>query len=170
MKKSKIVAGISALAISLSAFSAPQVLASETNTQQAGGIQVPESSPEISFESSNGTEIIPEETIVFTADDWDEGTTIRNAYIQLEPGYSTPLWDVEHDVNEDGAPQVTITAPETPEEQITADPLDYGEYLVRIRTSKWNDVYFTVNFVEEYTPEEESIWDRLTQLSSNLSS
>ena len=83
---------------------------------------------------------------------------------------STTLWDVERSTSEDGAPQVIITAPTEPEEQSTSTPQEYGEYLVHIRTSNWNSVYFNINFVEERTPEEESIWDRLTQLSSNLSS
>lgn len=170
MKKSKIVAGISALAISFSAFSAPQVLAQEPGNEPVTEEEKQQGAQEISFADSDGAEILPEETLTFTADDWEPGIEMRNAYIELAPGVSTTLWDVERSTSEDGAPQVIITAPTEPEEQSTSTPQEYGEYLVHIRTSNWNSVYFNINFVEERTTEEESIWDRLIQLSSNLSS
>lgn len=152
MTTRKFAAGIAAIALSLGTITAPQVLAQEPGTEPVTDEEIQEGLKDMSFQSSDGTEILPGETITLTADTVAEGVEIRNAYVELSPGYSTTKWDVDKGVNEEGLPTLTITAPDAPEEQ-TGEIMDYGEYLVHIRTSNWNSAYFTINFVEEKTPE-----------------
>ncbi len=152
MKFRKMTAGVAAATIALAGLTAPQVLAQEPGTEPVTDEEIAQGLEEISFESSEGTEFLPNETITLTADEVGEGIKIRNAYIELAPGVSTTKWDIDRDVTEEGLPTLTITAPDAPEEQY-GEPLDYGTYTVHIRTSNWNSYKFDIEFVEEKTPE-----------------
>lgn len=148
-----MTAGVAAATIALAGLTAPQALAQEPGTEPVTDEEIAEGLKEVSFESSEGTEFLPGETITpLTADRVGEDIEIRNAYIELSPGVSTAQWDVKRGVNEEGLPTLTITAPDAPEEQY-GEPLDYGTYTVHIRTSNWNSYKFDIEFVEKKTPE-----------------
>lgn len=148
----KMTAGVAAATIALAGLTAPQALAQEPGTEPVTGEEIAEGLKEVSFESSEGTEFLPGETITLTADKVGEDIEIRNAYIELAPGVSTVKWDIQRGVNEEGLPTLTITAPDAPGEQF-GERLDYGTYTVHLRTSKWNSYKFDIEFVEEKTPE-----------------
>ena len=152
MKFRKMTAGVAAATIALAGLTAPQALAQEPGTEPVTDEEIAEGLKEVSFESSEGTEFLPGETITLTADRVGEDIEIRNAYIELSPGVSTAQWDVKRGVNEEGLPTLTITAPDAPGEQF-GERLDYGTYTVHLRTSKWNSYKFDIEFVEEKTPE-----------------
>lgn len=152
MKFRKMTAGVAAATIALAGLTAPQALAQEPGTEPVTDEEIAEGLKEVSFESSEGTEFLPGETITLTADRVGEDIEIRSAYIELAPGFSTVKWGVKRDVNDAGLPTLTITAPEAPENQ-SGDVLNYGTYTVHIRTSNWNSYKFDIEFVEEKTPE-----------------
>ena len=152
MKLRTLTAGVAATTIALAGLTAPQALAAEPGTEPVTEDELNQGLEEISFESSEGTEFLPGETLTLTADSVGEGIEIRNAYIELAPGVSTTKWKIDRGVNDEGLPTLTITAPDAPEEQI-GEPLDYGTYTVHIRTSNWNSYLFDVEFVEKKTEE-----------------
>lgn len=155
MTTRKFAAGIAAIALSLGTITAPQVLAQEPGTEPVTDEELEQGQKEISFQSSDGTEFLPNETITLTADRVGEGVRIGNAYIEISPGHSTTQWNVVKGVNEEGLPTLTITAPKVPEEQV-GTKAEFGEYKMHVRTAGpdgWNSYLFTVNFVEEKTPE-----------------
>lgn len=148
MKTSKLTAGIAAIALSFSAFAAPQAIAAEPGTEPVTKEEVEQGLKEISFESADGAYILPSETITLTADAVADGIEIRNAYIETSPGHTSPQWTVKRGVNDKGLPTLEITAPKAPADQFGTTQ-EYGEYTVHIRTSKWNSYYFTINFAEK---------------------
>lgn len=152
MKLRTLTAGVVAATIAFAGLSAPQILAAEPGTEPVTEEEIAKGLEEISFESSKGTEFLPDETITLTADSVGEGIEIRNAYIETAPGESTALWNVQRGVNEEGLPTLTITAPTTPDEQF-GKTQEYGDYTVHIRTSNWNSYLFDIKFVEEKTEE-----------------
>lgn len=156
MKTRKLTAGIAAIAISFAAFSAPQAIAAEPGTEPVTEEEIKEGLKEISFESHDGSYILPGETLTLTADSVGEGIEIRNAYIETAPGHTSAQWDVKRSVNEDGLPVLEITAPAAPEEQ-TGTVQEYGEYTVHVRTSNWNSYLFTINFAEERPAETDPV-------------
>ena len=166
MKIRTLTAGVAAATIALTGLSAPQVLAQEPGTEPVTEEELAQGLEEISFESSEGTEFLPGETITLTADSVGEGIDIRNAYIELSPGVSTTKWAIERGVNDEGLPTLTVTAPAAPEDQV-GTPLDYGTYKIHIRTSNWNSYLFDIAFVEEKTEEPAPDPDP-TELSSDL--
>ena len=167
MKLRKFSAGIAALALSFSAISAPQALAQEPGTEPVTEEELAQGLEEISFESSEGTEFLPGETLTLTADSVGDGIEIRTAYIEIAPGESTTKWNIVRGVNDEGLPTLTITAPDAPEDQF-GEPLDYGTYTVHIRTSNWNSYLFDVEFVEEKTEEPAPVDPDLSDLNSSL--
>lgn len=166
MKTRKLSAGIAAIALSFATITAPQATAAEPGTEPVTQEEINEGLKDISFESHDGAYILPGETLTLAADRVAEGVDIRNAYIEIAPGFTSPLWDVERSVNDEGLPVLEITAPAEPEEQVGIAQ-EYGEYTVHVRTSNWNSYYFTINFVEEL-PEEPTEPGDSFELSSEL--
>ncbi|HZK32141.1 MAG TPA: hypothetical protein VFC72_04440 [Corynebacterium sp.] len=180
MKKSQLVAGLSTLALSLSALTAPQALAGEPGTEPVTDAEKEHGAQLLSFAESDGAQITPGETLTFTADWQAEGAGIGATHILTSEGHSSPQWTARRGTSEEGVPQVTITAPKAPEEQFGTTQ-EYGEYLVHLRTSDWKgSVYFTIDFVAERTEEpakpsepvedQDDLWGQLQQLSGGLSS
>ena len=150
----KIVSGIAAGALALGLLGAPVAYAYEPGSEPVTAEEVAQGLEEISFESSNGAYVLPEQTIELTADALGDGIEIRNAYIETAPGQTSPQWTVQRSVNADGLPVLAITAPKAPEEQFGSTQ-EYGEYIVHVRTSNWNSYYFTINFAPELPVVEE---------------
>ncbi|WP_092260877.1 hypothetical protein [Corynebacterium cystitidis] len=171
--KRNLLTGLAAATLTLGLVSAPAAFAYEPGTEPITEEEIEQGHSEISFESSDGAYILPEQTLEFTADSVAEGITIRNAYVELEPGFTSAQWTIKRSVNEEDLPVLTITAPKAPEDQF-GETQEYGEYTVQVRTSNWNSYSFTINFAPELPEVEEPEKpgeepDSADGLSSNIS-
>lgn len=168
MKLRKLTAVSAGAMLALSTFAAPHLAQAQDNS--VAGDEY------ISFESSQGTEINPGETITFEADYLADDVGIWNAY----PDETDHIfnWDIDFDR---WVGTVTVTAPSEPEvqEEEHTNVVDYGEHDIHIRTSEWTSYMLTLDFQPEDVDEPEDpedpssvadVREQLRNLSSNLSS
>lgn len=165
----KLISGIAASALALGILGVPAAYAYEPGNEPVTEEEIAQGLEEISFESSDGTYVLPGQTIELTADAVGEGIQIRNAYIETAPGETSVKWNVKRSVNDEGLPVLSITAPAAPEEQSGAIQ-EYGEYKVHVRTSNWNSYYFTINFAPALPEVEEPAEEPGVEPGVNLSS
>lgn len=175
MKLRKLTAGVAAVALSFAAVSAPQATAFERSSLPSIENEKNEEQVDLSFESSDGAYITPEETLTLTADQVGEDVELRTAYVQDAEGQSSPQWGIiKRAVNDEGLPTLTITAPKALEEQFGTKQ-EYGEYVVHVRyddTSKpeetWQSYTFNINFAEEKPEEEPAAPENPFDLTSKI--
>lgn len=173
MKLRKLTAGVAAVALSFAAVSAPQATAFERSSLPSIGNapEQNEAQEPVSFESSDGAYITPNETIHLTADHIGEDVNIINAYIETAPNQTSALWDVKRSVNDDGALVLSITAPAEPDDQFGTTQ-NYGEYPVNVRYNlpgeSSTSYYFNINFAEEKPEEEPAAPENPFDLTSKI--
>lgn len=129
---------------------------------------------DISFESSQGKEITPGETLTLTPDDREVNVFIEK--FKADPG-TAAAWTAEAD-EETG--EVKITAPAAPEDQEEGVDVEYGEHTFTLVTNTGFEYELTLNFVageEDDAPEDpeepssiSDVREQLRNLSSDLSS
>lgn len=165
MKKTRFPAVVTGLALACSSLVIPQAVAVERPTdtpEPQATITETDIADLLSYESADGTTVVPGQTITLAPDHYDERLSLLN----VDPTNGTfRQWDLAlHSAT--GA--VTVTAPENPTEQIGTIIAEYGEHEFRVRTNESREVYFTLNFREAEPDSSRSPWDALRELLANL--